>query len=179
MQMVMSSLAVSMGQTSPPTTTALTQNAAPSATQAPLGLSENSSAVSDALATSPPANPVQALSSFMRSLMTALQTQTHTQAQSQSLSLSPTPSPSSTPPQGIAPHPGLQRLDSTSQIGTALQSLVTQLKTGPNPLQQSYSGLVSSLGGDPQSASLNQFLSHFEQQLQTMGPTGNLVNLTA
>ncbi len=177
MQMVMSSLAVSMGQTSPPTTTALTQNAAPSATQAPLGLSENSSAVSDALATSPPTNPVQALSSFMRSLMTALQTQT--QSQTQTLSLSPTPSPSSTPPQGIAPHPGLQRLDSTSQIGTALQSLVTQLKTGPNPLQQSYSGLVSSLGGDPQSASLNQFLSHFEQQLQTMGPTGNLVNLTA
>ncbi len=177
MQMVMSSLAVSMGQTSPPTTTALTQNAAPSATQAPLGLSENSSAVSDALATSPPTNPVQALSSFMRSLMTALQTQT--QSQTQTLSLSPTPSPSSTPHQGIAPHPGLQRLDSTSQIGTALQSLVTQLKTGPNPLQQSYSGLVSSLGGDPQSASLNQFLSHFEQQLQTMGPTGNLVNLTA
>ena len=177
MQMVMSSLAVSMGQTSPPTTTALTQDAAPSATQAPLGLSENSSAVSDALATSPPTNPVQALSSFMRSLMTALQTQT--QSQTQTLSLSPTPSPSSTPHQGIAPHPGLQRLDSTSQIGTALQSLVTQLKTGPNPLQQSYSGLVSSLGGDPQSASLNQFLSHFEQQLQTMGPTGNLVNLTA
>ncbi len=107
--------------------------------------------------------------------MTALQTQTQSQLQSQS----PPPSPSSTPPQAIAPHPGLQRLDSTSQIGTALQSLVTQLKTGPSPLQQSYSGLVSSLGGDPHSASLNQFLSHFEQQLQTMGPTGNLVNLTA
>ncbi len=111
--------------------------------------------------------------------MTALQIQTQTQTQSQLQSQSPPPSPSSTPPQAIAPHPGLQRLDSTSQIGTALQSLVTQLKTGPNPLQQSYSGLVSSLGGDPHSASLNQFLSHFEQQLQTMGPTGNLVNLTA
>ena len=85
-----------------------------------------------------------------------------------------------------AHHPGLQTLNSSSQIGTALQNLATQLSGTANShnttitaLQQSYSNLVDSLGGSPENASLNQFLNNFEQQLQTMGPTGNLVNVTA
>ena len=140
--------------------------------------------------TSSPVDPTQALSGFMKNLMTALRSQTEANALPVATKSPTAALPLDQDPASISTyHPGLQKLDSSSQIGTALQNLVTQLSgmAGPTPpasspvgtLQQSYAGLVSSLGGNPQNASLNQFLSNFEQQLQSMGPTGNLVNVTA
>ena len=160
MQMVMSSLVASMGTSKPSNPLVSSETA-----NAPASLPQTDSNAS----TTPPAQPMQAMSSFMRNLMMALQSQNPN---------TPSAATDSTPPIPSY-HSGLQKLDSSSQIGKALHNLMTPVTTGSSALQQSYAGLVSSLGGNPQNASLNQFLSNFEQQLQSMGPTGNLVNVTA
>jgi hypothetical protein len=155
MSMVMQSLAASMDRSNP-----ITAN-------------------SNAASSSQP--PMQAMSSFMNKLMKALQNQTTAALPATEVTNSATETETLS-----ANHPGLQTLNSSSQIGTALQNLATQLSgtasshnTTVTALQQSYSNLIDSLGGNPENASLNQFLNNFEQQLQTMGPTGNLVNVTA
>ncbi|MDE1893399.1 MAG: hypothetical protein KGM46_05570 [Pseudomonadota bacterium] len=139
-------------------------------------------------------NPLQALGSFMQTLISALQNPSATTAQPASPSSSAAASTSGVV--AVARSSGYYRQarlgghGAPSPIESNLQDLIQQLSSGTSSagasapldsLQQSFQALSSSLGNTPGSASrgLGNFLQAFAHNLERLGSTGTIVNTRA